>query len=126
MGQLVRHHARRIATTLLVSVLATTTSQALPAHGLTTHDTACEPHLTLPHDEGEHRIAAQLADEASHPNHCLVCHLARAFRPSPQIDRQYASDQASRDIVHVATVAAPRAVDATPISLRAPPASIAL
>jgi hypothetical protein len=126
MRQMVRQHARRIAATLLASLLATTISQALPAHGLTAHDSACAPLLALAHDEASHRLAAPLADEAGHPNHCLVCHLARTFRPSPHINRHNAPDLASRAVIHVASVAAPRAVDATPISLRAPPASIAL
>jgi hypothetical protein len=126
MIDLVRHGARQIAATLLCSLLATIVSQALPAHGLASHDSACLTALELAHDESSHRLSAPLTTSERHPLHCLVCHLARTFRPSPQIDRQSAPDLEPRAAVHVVSAPAPRAVDAAPLSLRAPPSSIDL
>jgi hypothetical protein len=53
---------------------------AVVPHGDDCHDAACNP-VAVEHNAAAHRIGADASGPDGHPQHCLVCHWARAFRP---------------------------------------------
>jgi hypothetical protein len=121
-----RKRAWSTAVLVLVSFLSTTASQAIGGHGVGEHDLECAPAVELSHDESAHRLSGPAAGESNHPLHCLVCHWARSFRPSPDSVRHNAPILEAHAAVHLDPVHAPRAIDSAQLALRAPPAIVLL
>ena len=74
------------------------------------------------HDAADHRIGVTPASTAPEPDHCVFCHLARAFRLTASPARRLAARQVESitRVVHAAvTLAAAPALSALPA--RAPP-----
>ena len=121
----VRNQSARVARALLLSLLTATASQAAPSHADAGHD----DHLTsaglasIPHNESDHALRADVPADGAHPLHCLVCHWARAFRPLASPSAEIAPTLEARYHVHRAAFRAPRSVSPPQLSLRSPPAS---
>ena len=116
-----RVRARRIAATLLVSVIALGGSMVAP-HENDCHDTACFPGV-VPHDASAHAFSAPDQSEGAHPLHCLVCHWSRSFRPHTEVRLVTAPAIQAGVRIHVESfTVAPVTTVAQP-PLRSPPAS---
>jgi len=113
--------ARRIAATLLVSVIALGGSMAAP-HEDDCHDSACHPGA-VPHDASAHAFSAPNQAEASHPLHCLVCHWARSFRP--YITATFVATPAAYTgiCIHLDLITVARRAQVAQPPLRSPPSS---
>jgi hypothetical protein len=119
----IRGCVRRIAAALLVAVIALGGSMASPHHD-DCHDAACAP-VAVPHDASAHSFRAPEAAAAAHPQHCLVCHWARSFRPHTEVRFVSALALAAGVRIHVEPLAvAPSATVAQP-PLRSPPSPLA-
>lgn len=115
-----RLHASRVATTLLVSVIAVGGSMVSP-HPEDCHDAACTPGAVV-HDASAHQIGGARPSADSHPLHCLVCHWARSFRPRTEIRFVSAPAAQAGVRIHVESfTVAPVTTVAQP-PLRSPPA----
>jgi hypothetical protein len=118
MLQWCRVRAGRVAAALLVSMTTLGASHAWP-HDDDCHDAAC---VVVAHDASAHVIGAKVPPE-SQPQHCLVCHWARAFRPPTEARITHVPAIGGGITLHAESdpVAAPEAAAQPP--LRAPPAS---
>ena len=76
MLKLVRARTSSVATALLVSLL----SLQLPHPADADHDSHGSLAL-FAHDPSSHAVRDALPDNDAPPLHCVVCHLARSFRP---------------------------------------------
>ena len=76
MLKFVRARTSSVAAALLVSLL----SLQLPHPADADHDSHGSLAL-LAHDPSSHAVRDALPDEGAPPLHCVVCHLARSFRP---------------------------------------------
>ncbi|HEY6510282.1 MAG TPA: hypothetical protein VIY56_19800 [Vicinamibacterales bacterium] len=114
-----------MATALLLSLLTATVSQAAPSHADAGHDDhlASAGLTSIPHNESDHELRANVPSDAAHPLHCLVCHWARAFRPLASPSAEIAPTLEARYHVQRAVAPAPRSVAPPQLSLRSPPAS---
>ena len=109
-----------LGATLLVSLATSGGFLVLP--GADCHDHGCLPAF-VEHDAAAHRFQADVSTAHAHPLHCLVCHWARSFQPTPEATFQpvAAADDGPR--LHVESfVATPAALAAQP-PLRSPPAA---
>jgi hypothetical protein len=125
MLEWLRNRSARVAAALLLSLLTASLSQAMPAHADAGHDdhALAGGRSTVPHNESDHELRANVPSDAAHPLHCLVCHWARAFRPLATPSAEVAPTFESRFHVQRAVLAAPRSVAPPQLSLRSPPAS---
>ncbi|OFW13623.1 MAG: hypothetical protein A3F70_10925 [Acidobacteria bacterium RIFCSPLOWO2_12_FULL_67_14] len=74
-----RFQAPWVAVALILATGVVGRSAVLP-HEDDCHDAACNP-VAVEHNAAAHRIGADSSGPDGHPQHCLVCHWARAFRP---------------------------------------------
>ena len=74
-----RVHASRIAVTAIISLGALGVSVVSP-HVDDCHDAGCRA-VAVDHDASAHAFGAPPTATDAPPLHCLVCHLARSFRP---------------------------------------------
>lgn len=78
-----RSRARGIAATLLVWLVALSAS-LVARHPVDGHDADAGAILVW-HDGSAHRLRGRPAAPGRHPEHCLVCHWVRAFRPRTEV-----------------------------------------
>ncbi len=113
----VRRSAIAAAVVLATSVVG---GSAVLPHEDDCHDSACSP-VAVEHNAAAHRIGADSQGPEGHPQHCLVCHWARAFRP--RTEARVVSAPASAADVRIAVVTL-TLFPAAPVSqppLRSPP-----
>jgi hypothetical protein len=119
-----RLRAPGIAATLLVwlAVLGASLVAPHPADG---HD-ADSGAILVWHDASAHRLHGRPAAPGRHPEHCLVCHWVRAFRPRTEV-RFVSTLTADAGIsVPVALFTISRRAPVAQPPLRSPPTSPAL
>jgi hypothetical protein len=92
-------------------------------HSADPHHDAGHGVALVAHDESAHRVGAAASDTDSRPLHCLVCHLARSFRP--RTEARSISAPATRVAVriHIEIFTASSAALIAQPPLRSPPAS---
>ena len=116
-----RASASRIATVVVVSLAALGTS-AVGSHGDDSHDSACVA-ASVEHDAAAHRFTSPQSPDPSQPDHCLVCHWVRSFRPRTEarvVFGRGVQTVAVRQVEGVTTLAIGRIAQPP---LRAPPIS---
>lgn len=119
-----RFHASRIAATAIVS-LTTVGGSALTPHQDDCHDAACRA-MAVEHNAAAHRMAASPTGTDAHPQHCLVCHLVRSFRPRAEAKILSTPAAEAGTAVHVELFTAAASAPAAQPPLRSPPTSLVL
>jgi hypothetical protein len=115
----IRSCMRRVAALLLVAVVTVGGSMATP-HPDDCHDAVCAA-VGVPHDASAHEFRAADAGAGAHPQHCLVCHWARSFRPHSEVRFVSTPSVEAGVRIHVELVTvAPSTTIAQP-PLRSPP-----
>lgn len=114
-----RAHARIVAATALVSLLALG-GLSPAAHGGECHDEECA--LTLvPHDPASHSIRNGAAGPSGNPLHCVLCHGTRSTRPSAESAHHLPRPVADDVLPHSEVPGVPSRAQAAQPPLRSPP-----
>jgi hypothetical protein len=114
-----RARVRSTAAVVLLS-LAALGGLSPSTHAADCHDADCYS-LTVAHDPAGHSLTREPAGDGQSAQHCILCHLARSFRPRPVTVYVAAPPLAGSANRHVSVVALPAIVPATQPPLRAPP-----
>ena len=109
-------HRAGVALTLLVSLLAGTTS--LP-HAEDAADFECNP-IPVAHDESAHYVGADPAPAQSDADHCFLCHAARSFYSAFDTFAPY-DNTPHAEHLQAAQIDRPELVEWTLVPGRAPP-----
>jgi len=116
-----RVHASRIAVTAIIALAAVGVSTFSP-HEDDCHDAACRA-MAVEHDAAAHRIGAPSTSTDAPPQHCLVCHLARSFRPRTEAKPLSTPAAEAGTAVHVALLRVAASAPVAQPPLRSPPQS---
>jgi hypothetical protein len=118
MLKIVRQRTSSVAAALLVSLL----SLQLPHTADADHDSHGSLALVA-HDPSTHAIQDTARGHDAPPLHCVVCHIARSFRPQIAASSLPVPVVSSSTLVHIEVVTAARPSVAAQPPLRSPPAS---
>ncbi len=113
-----RAHASRIAVTAIISLAALGVSAVSP-HVDDCHDAGCR--AVVDHDASAHAFGAPPTATEAPPLHCLVCHLARSFRPRTEARIMPTPAAEAGTAVHVEVFTAAVSAPAAQPPLRSPP-----
>jgi hypothetical protein len=122
MLKFVRTRSSSVAAALLVSLL----SLQLPHTADADHDSHGSLAL-FAHDPSTHAIGKQAPGGEAPPLHCVVCHIARSFRPQTAASSPPVPVVSTRTLVHidVFTAARPAVVAQPPLRSPPPPSPLA-
>jgi hypothetical protein len=120
MLQRFRVHARLVATTALLSLVALTIGSATP-HQDDCHDVMCAS-VVVPHDPSSHSVGRDTTS-SDRPLHCVLCHWTRIVRPSQQAAQSLSPAVECNVRFRIDSFRAPDALFAAQPPLRAPPSS---
>lgn len=113
----------RERSTHVAAALAVLCAMVGAPHSADPHHDADHGVALVAHDESAHRVRSAASGTDTHPLHCLVCHLARSFRPRTETRIMSAPAARAGARIHLEIfTASPAALVAQP-PLRSPPAS---
>jgi hypothetical protein len=118
MLKFVRTRSSSVAAALLVSLL----SLQLPHTADADHDSHGSLAL-FAHDPSTHALRDTVPDDGTPPLHCVVCHIARSFRPQTDRPSLPVPVVSSGTLVHIDVFTAARPAVVAQPPLRSPPAS---
>ena len=118
MLKFVRTRTSSVAAALLVSLL----SLQLPHTADADHDSHGALVL-FAHDPSSHALRKTVPDDSTPPLHCVVCHIARSFRPQSNTPSLPVPAVSTSTLVHLAVFTAARPAVVAQPPLRSPPAS---
>ena len=119
-----RARVRSTAAAVLLS-LAVVGGLSPSTHPSDCHDSDCY-WVVVAHDPAGHAWTRDTAGDAQSSQHCILCHLTRAFRPRPHAVYHGAPPLEGRVNAHVLVVALPSVAPAKQPPLRAPPIAPAI
>ena len=118
MLKFVRARTSSVAAALLVSLL----SLQLPHTADADHDSHGSVVL-FAHDPSTHAVGTQAPGDEAPPLHCVVCHIARSFRPQAAASSLPVPVVSTSTLVHLEVFTAARLSVVAQPPLRSPPAS---
>jgi len=114
-----RARVRSTAAAVLLS-LAVVGGLSPSTHASDCHDSDCY-WVVVAHDPAGHAWTRETAGDAQSSQHCILCHLTRAYRPRPGVAYHLAPPVEGSVSIHVLVVALPAIEPAVQPPLRAPP-----
>ena len=118
MLKFVRTRTSSVAAALLVSLF----SLQLPHTADADHDSHGSLNLVA-HDPSTHAVGNQAPGDEAPPLHCVVCHIARSFRPQTAASSLPVLAVSTSTLVHIEVFTAARPAVVAQPPLRSPPAS---
>jgi hypothetical protein len=115
-----RRQSREIAGAALAALVALTLSSAAP-HLDDCHGAECG--AILPHDASSHSVSRP-EQSTGHPIHCVLCHVTRSVRPTPETAHVLAPSLTGDVSATLDVFSAPSQTTLSQPSLRGPPASL--